>query len=190
MVRKELDYFFAQFFAPKRQKSLVKQGFLPQVVKSSCNDGAPNRTRTCDTSDCGTQNARTLTLRILTAAQKPPPCFRHRRRSMAFQLTAQLTLAETCSLTRSTLFMAKQKQPLTRLLLFLGVLNLVARIKCAENRVIYDLFKSLDCLNFFIAKSIRSFLCSGSYPIKKPTSLYQSHGYLPFHLMPTLSQSG
>ena len=88
---------------------------------SGDNSGAPNRTRTCDTSDCGAQNARTLTLRILTAAQKPPPCFRHRRRSVSFQLTAQLTLTETCSLTRSTLFMAKQKQPLTRLLLFCNV---------------------------------------------------------------------
>ena len=49
MVRKELDYFFAEFFAPKRQKSLVKQGFLPQVVKSSCNDGSSYWARTSDT---------------------------------------------------------------------------------------------------------------------------------------------
>ena len=34
MVRKELDYFFRSVFAPKRQKSLVKQGILPQVVKT------------------------------------------------------------------------------------------------------------------------------------------------------------
>ena len=52
---------------------------------------------------------RHLTLRILTAAQKPLPCFRHRRRSASFQLTAKLPLAEICSLTRSTLFIAKQK---------------------------------------------------------------------------------
>ena len=38
MVRKELDDFFAEFFAPKRQKSLVKQGFCHRFVKSSCND--------------------------------------------------------------------------------------------------------------------------------------------------------
>ena len=37
--------FFAEFFAPKRQKSLVKQGFLPQVVKSSCNDEFPQQNR-------------------------------------------------------------------------------------------------------------------------------------------------
>ena len=94
--------------------------------------GAPNRTRTCDTSDCGTQNARMLTLRILTAAQKPPPCFRHRRRSVSFQLTVQLTLTETCSLTRSTLFMAKQKQPLTRLLLFCLCYSKKKRAKTKE----------------------------------------------------------
>ena len=69
------------------KKSLVKQGFLPQVVKSSCNDGSPCWARTSDNLKyCVIRRVRpsnskltvrctSLHRRIVVARQSPAPSF-------------------------------------------------------------------------------------------------------------------